>query len=104
MELETGVKEMTQSSVARAVSLSASLAIFLFLAACSRQSIKLIDPQSGATAECSSNGFAIGANVADGIVGGCARTYEERGYVALDRLQPGERSSLERRGLLPKNW
>jgi hypothetical protein len=104
MPQDTGVKKMTQSSVARAISLSASLAILLLLAACSSQSIKLIDPQSGATAECSGNGFAIGASVADGIVGGCARTYEERGYVALDRLQPGERASLERRGLLPKNW
>ena len=94
---------MSNSSIARAVSLGSSMAILLTLAACSSQSIKLIHPQSGATAECSGNGFAIGASIADGIVGGCSRAYEERGYVPLDQLQPDDRASLERRGLLPKN-
>lgn len=94
---------MSNCSIARAVCLSSSMAILLALAACSSHSIKLINPQSGATAECSANGFAIGASIADGIVGGCSRTYEERGYVPLDRLQPDERASLELRGLLPKN-
>ena len=94
---------MSNSSIARAVFLSSSMAILLTLAACSSHSIKLINPQTGATAECSANGFAIGASIPDGIVGGCSRTYEERGYVPLDRLQPDERASLERRGLLPKN-
>jgi hypothetical protein len=94
---------MTSSSFARAVARSASAGILLTLAACSSQSIKLIHPQSGATAECSASGFAIGASIADGIVGGCSHAYEERGYVALDRLRPDERASLERRGLLPKN-
>ncbi len=87
----------------RAVGLSVPMAALLVLAACSGQSIKLIDPQSGATAECSGSGFAIGISVADGMVGSCARTYEERGYVPLDRLQPNARADLERRGLLPKN-
>lgn len=94
---------MSNSSIVRAVSLGSSMAILLTLAACSSQSIKLIHPQSGATAECSGNGFAIGASIADGIVGGCSRAYEERGYVPLDQLQPDDRASLERRGLLPKN-
>ena len=94
---------MSNSRIARAVSLGSSMAILLTLAACSSQSIKLIHPQSGATAECSGNGFAIGASIADGIVGGCSRAYEERGYVPLDQLQPDDRASLERRGLLPKN-
>ena len=94
---------MFNSSIARAARRSSSLAILLALAACSSQSIKLIHPQSGATAECSGNGFAIGASIADGIVGGCSRAYEERGYVPLDQLQPDDRASLERRGLLPKN-
>ena len=94
---------MFNSSIARAARRSSSLAILLALAACSSQSIKLIHPQSGATAECSGNGFAIGASIADGIVGGCSRTYEDRGYVPLDRLNPDDRASLERRGLLPKN-
>jgi hypothetical protein len=94
---------MSNSRIVRAVSLGSSMAILLTLAACSSQSIKLIHPQSGATAECSANGFAIGASIADGIVGGCSRAYEERGYVPLDQLQPDDRASLERRGLLPKN-
>jgi len=95
---------MTRSGFARAMGLSVSMAIVFVLAACSSQSIKLIDPQSGATAECSGKGFAIGISVADGIVGGCARAYEERGYIALNQLKPDERASLEHRGLLPKNW
>lgn len=94
---------MSNSRIVRAVSLGSSMAILLTLAACSSQSIKLIHPQSGVTAECSGNGFAIGASIADGIVGGCSRAYEERGYVPLDQLQPDDRASLERRGLLPKN-
>jgi hypothetical protein len=103
MQQETGEKQMTSRGFAHAVGPGASLGILLALAACSSQSIKLIHPQSGATAECSGRGFAIGASIADGIVGGCARAYEERGYVALDRLRPEERADLERRGLLPKN-
>jgi hypothetical protein len=80
------------------------LTIALFAtAACSSQGIKLIHPQSGATAECSASGFGIGAGMSEGFVGGCARSYEDRGYVRLERLTPDERASLERRGLLPKN-
>ena len=76
------------------------MAILLALAASSG---KLINPESGATAECSSNGFAIGASIADGIVGGCSRAYEERGYVPPDQLQAAERTSREQHGLLPDN-
>lgn len=94
---------MTSSNFARTVGLSVSSGILFAFAACSSQSIKLIHPQSGATAECSGSGFAIGTSIADGMVGGCARAYEERGYVALDRLRPEERADLERRGLLPQN-
>jgi hypothetical protein len=103
LQQETGAKKMTSSGVARAVGLSVSMGLLFTLAACSSQSIKLIHPHSGATAECSASGFAIGASIADGMVGGCSRAYEERGYVLLDQLQPNERASLERRGLLPKN-
>ena len=94
---------MTTRNFVRATGLTSSMGIFLALAGCSSQSIILIDPQSGATAECSASGFAVGVSVADGIVGGCSRVYEDRGYVPLDRLQPDARASLERRGLLPKN-
>lgn len=91
------------ATLARRIGFGKSMLVPLLLASCSSQSIKLIHPQSGATAECSASGFAIGASIADGIVGGCSRAYEERGYVALEQLRPDQRMSLERRGLLPKN-
>jgi len=94
---------MLITTLARRVSFGSSMLLLLVFASCSSQSIKLIHPQSGATAECSASGFAIGASIADGIVGGCSRAYEERGYIALDQLRPDQRMSLERRGLLPKN-
>lgn len=94
---------MTHRSFAHTVGLSSAMVILLALGGCSSQSTKLIHPQSGATAECSASGFAIGVSIADGIVGGCSRAYEERGYVPLEELQPDERASLERRGLLGKN-
>ena len=94
---------MANSSFARCVGVYSMVGSFLALAACAGQSITLIDPQSGATAHCSASGFAIGMSVADGIIGGCSRVYETRGYVPLDRLQPDERASLERRGLLPED-
>lgn len=94
---------MTNDKIARALSLGLTMGVLLVLAGCSSQSILLIHPQSGATAECSASGFASGASIADGIVGGCSRAYEARDYVPLERLQPDERASLERRGLLPKN-
>jgi len=94
---------MTNRSLARAVGLISTMVVFPAFAGCSSQSTKLIHPQSGAIAECSANGFAVGVSIADGMVGGCSRAYEERGYVPLERLQPDERASLERRGLLGKN-
>lgn len=75
----------------------------IILAGCSSQTVKMIHPQTGATAECSASGFSIGASMTDGFVGGCASSYQNRGYVKLDQLSAGERSSLEQRGLLPKN-
>ena len=92
---------MNNRSFAETVKLYSVMGILLALPACSSQSVTLIHPQSGTTAECSARGFAIGASIADGVVGGCSRVYEDRGYVPLDHLQPDERASLERRGLLP---
>jgi len=94
---------MTNTSLPDGIRSRSLWLLLLVLAGCSSQSIKFIDPQSGATAECSASGFAIGVSIADGILGGCSRAYEDRGYVPLERLQPDERASLERRGLLPKN-
>jgi hypothetical protein len=39
----------------------------------------------------------------ESFVDGCARVYENRGYVAVQRLTPEERANLGCRGLLPKD-
>jgi hypothetical protein len=76
--------------------------LFLASAACSSQTVKLIQPQSGATAECNASGFGFSAAWVEETLGGCARPYESRGYVRLDRLTPEQRADLEWRGLLVK--
>ena len=63
----------------------------------------LIQPQTGATAECSGSSVGIGPLFSESFVDSCSRAYENRGYVAVQRLTPEERASLERRGLLPKD-
>jgi len=93
---------MNYRNLAHAIGLGSSMAVLLGLVACSSQSIQLIHPQSGAIAECSATGFAIGVSIAHGIVGVCSHRYQNRGYVPLDQLPPEQRASLERRGLLPK--
>jgi hypothetical protein len=75
----------------------------LLLSSCASHSVKMIHPQSGATAECSGSGYGIGAGFSDGFVSGCMRAYENRGFVRLESLTPEQRASLERRGLLPNN-
>ena len=80
-----------------------SMALSLLLlasAACSSQAVKLVQPQSGATAECNASGFGFSAAWVEETLGGCARPYESRGFVRLDRLTPEQRADLERRGLL----
>jgi hypothetical protein len=79
------------------------IVFFLAISACTSQSVKMIQPQTGATADCSGSGYGIGASFGEGFVGGCARAYENRGYVRLEQLTPEQRASLERRGLLPKD-
>ena len=76
--------------------------VLLVTSACSSQTVKLVQPQSGATADCSASGFGFGAVWVEETLGGCARPYESRGYVRLDRLTPEQRADLEQRGLLPK--
>jgi hypothetical protein len=63
----------------------------------------MIQPQTGATAECSGSSVGFGQLFSESFVDSCTRVYENRGYVALQRLTPEERASLERRGLLPKD-
>ena len=77
--------------------------LFLTISACTSQTVKMIQPQTGATAECSGSSVGFGPLFTESVVDSCARVYENRGYVAEQRLTPEERASLERRGLLPKN-
>jgi len=73
------------------------------ISACTSQTVKMIQLQTGATAECSGSSVGIGPLFSESFVDSCARVYENRGYVALQRLTPEERADLERRGLLPKD-
>jgi hypothetical protein len=77
--------------------------LFLAAAGCTSQTVTMIQPQTGATAECSGSSIGFGPLFTESFVDGCARAYENRGYVALQRLTPEERARLEQRGLLPKN-
>jgi hypothetical protein len=80
--------------------LAASL---LAISSCAGHSVKMIQPQTGATAECSGSGYGAGASFSEGFVGGCIRAYENRGFVRLDQLTPDQRARLDQRGLLPKD-
>ena len=75
----------------------------IVMSACTSQSVKMVQPQTGATAECSGSGYGIGTSFSEGFIGGCTRAYENRGFVRLEQLTPDQRASLERRGLLPKD-
>jgi hypothetical protein len=73
------------------------------MSACASQTVKMIQPQTGATADCSGSGNGIGTSFSEGFVAGCTRAYENRGFVRLEQLTPEQRASLERRGLMPKD-
>lgn len=75
--------------------------LLLAISACASQSVKMIQPQTGATAEC--RGSGIGTSFSEGFVSGCTRAYENRGFVRLEQLTPEQRASLEQRGLMPKD-
>jgi hypothetical protein len=79
------------------------IGLTLALSGCTSQTVKMIQPQTGATAECSGSSVGFGQLFTESFTDSCARVYENRGYVALERLTPEERTSLERRGLLPKD-
>lgn len=76
---------------------------FLIFTACASHTVKFVHPESGATAECSASGIGIGASFSEGVVGGCARSYESRGYLRTDQLTAAQRADLEQRGYLPKD-
>ena len=77
--------------------------LLLAFAGCTSQTVKMVQPQTGATAECSGSSYGFGPLFSESVVDSCTRIYETRGYVALQRLTPEDRASLEQRGLLPKN-
>ena len=77
--------------------------LLLAFAGCTSQTVKMVQPQTGATAECSGSSYGFGPLFSESVVDSCTRLYETRGYVALQRLTPEDRASLEQRGLLPKN-
>jgi len=73
------------------------------IAGCTSQTVKMIQPETGATADCSGSSYGFGQLFTESFVDSCTRAYENRGYVALQRLTPGDRARLEQRGLLPKD-
>ena len=87
----------------RNLQLIACASLFFAVAACTSQSVKMIQPETGATAECSGSSYGFGQLFTESFVDSCSRLYENRGYVALQRLSPEDRTRLEQRGLLPKD-
>ncbi|MGH7873057.1 MAG: hypothetical protein ACREQO_12655 [Candidatus Binatia bacterium] len=71
--------------------------------ACTGQNVKMIQPRTGATAECSGSSYGFGPLFSESVVDSCARAYENRGFIPLERLPPEDRANLEQRGLLPKD-
>ncbi len=81
--------------------LLAGLTLGLF--GCTSQTVKMIQPQTGATADCHGSSYGFGQLFTGSFVDSCARAYQDRGFVPLERLSPEARASLEQRGLLPKD-
>ncbi|HEX9444953.1 MAG TPA: hypothetical protein VGA73_12585 [Candidatus Binatia bacterium] len=71
----------------------------LTLAACASESIVMVNPRTGATVKCGASGSGLMAGMAAGAVEECRQKYGPQGYVAAERLTPGERADLERRGV-----
>ena len=77
--------------------------LLLATSACTGQTVKMIQPETGATAECSGSSYGFGPLFSESVVDSCSRVYQDRGYVALERLTPEQSANLEKRGLLPKD-
>jgi hypothetical protein len=75
----------------------------LTISSCTSQTVKMIQPQTGATADCSGASYGFGQLFTESFVDSCARAYQDRGFVPLERLSPEARADLEKRGLLPKD-
>ena len=69
---------------------------------CTTETVKMIQPQTGATADCSGSSYGFGQLFTESFVDSCARVYQDRGFVPLERLSPEARADLEKRGLLPE--
>lgn len=83
-----------------------SLLFSLFLAGlsgCASYNVLLVQPQSGATVRCRSEGVAIMAGGAEGFIEECLKRYEGQGYVREDKLTLEQRIDMEKRGVLPKS-
>lgn len=91
---------MRNRNLARSIILTS---VALALVGCTSQTVKMIQPRTGATAECSGSSYGFGPLFSESVADSCARVYEDRGFVPLERLTPEDRASLEQRGLLPKN-
>jgi hypothetical protein len=76
---------------------------FLAVSACVSQTVKLVHPQSGASAKCDASGFGYMSVAVESAVKECVRRIEKDGYVPIEKLTPEQRADLERRGLWPKN-
>ena len=94
------MKDQKSRDCVKGITFAVSL---LVVSACTSQTVKMIQLQTGATAECNGSSFGIGPLFSENFVDSCARVYENRGYVPVQRLTPEERANLERRGLLPKD-
>jgi len=77
-------------------------ALLSAISSCTSQIVKMIQPQTGATADCSGSSYGFGQLFTESFVDSCARAYQDRGFVPLERLSPEARADLAKRGLLPK--
>ena len=78
-------------------------ALLSTVSSCTSQTVKMVQPQTGATADCSGSSYGFGQLFTESFVDSCARAYQDRGFVPLERLSPEARADLEKRGLLPKD-
>jgi len=69
------------------------------IGACSQDAVMLVNPRTGASVKCAASGSGLMAPAATAMVDDCMRRYPD--YVPVERLTPGERADLERRGALP---
>ncbi len=74
----------------------------VFSGGCTSQTVTMIQPQTGATAECSGSSYGFGQLFTESFVDSCARVYQQRGFVPLERLKAEDRARLEKQGLMPK--